>query len=180
MEITSGINRSHLSRAQSNPSYLYSVCSPNPAPTPSSSRASQLTRVKSDCRIRARVSKEEDVEEQHNIVADGYNVGRDLLVVGAVGEHTGFDGTKFKFNTYETIVTNLTGLLAPGADGINHGGYTIPFINAILIFFQRDCTGRGDQDADGHAEVKLMLIYHGPGRLFSFKLSPTLLICLYF
>ncbi|KAF7357785.1 hypothetical protein MVEN_00824500 [Mycena venus] len=67
------------------------------------------------------VSKEEDASEQHNIIPDGYNIGRDLLVANAVGEHTGFDGKKFKFNTYDTVVTNLTGLLAPGADGINHG-----------------------------------------------------------
>ncbi|KAJ6494943.1 hypothetical protein DFH09DRAFT_1052721 [Mycena vulgaris] len=67
------------------------------------------------------VSKEEDASESHNIIADGYNIGRDLLVAGAVGTHTGFDGKKFKLNTYDTQVTDLTGLLAPGADGINHG-----------------------------------------------------------
>ncbi|KAJ7879105.1 hypothetical protein B0H13DRAFT_2500411 [Mycena leptocephala] len=67
------------------------------------------------------VSKEEDASESHNIIPDGYNIGRDLLVANAVGEHTGFDGKKFKFNTYDTVVSNLTGLLPPGADGINHG-----------------------------------------------------------
>ncbi|KAJ7873885.1 hypothetical protein B0H14DRAFT_3557151, partial [Mycena olivaceomarginata] len=67
------------------------------------------------------VSKEEDASQSHNIIPDGYNIGRDLLVAGAVGEHTGFDGKKFKFNTYDTVVADLTGLLSPGADGINHG-----------------------------------------------------------
>ncbi|KAJ7141331.1 hypothetical protein C8R44DRAFT_866964 [Mycena epipterygia] len=67
------------------------------------------------------VSKEENVNESHDIVSDGYNIGRDLLVAGAVGEHTGFDGTKPKFNTYDTVLTNLAGLLPPGSDGINHG-----------------------------------------------------------
>ncbi|KAJ7162026.1 hypothetical protein C8R46DRAFT_1164332 [Mycena filopes] len=67
------------------------------------------------------VSKEENVSDGHTIVADGYNIGRDFLVANAVGEHTGFDGKKFKFNTYDTVLTNLTGLLPPGADGINHG-----------------------------------------------------------
>ncbi|KAJ6489570.1 hypothetical protein C8R47DRAFT_1124806 [Mycena vitilis] len=67
------------------------------------------------------VSKEEDAEESHTIVADGYNVGRDVLVANAVGTHTGFDETKLKVNTYNTVVTNLAGLLPPGADGINHG-----------------------------------------------------------
>ncbi|KAJ7347110.1 hypothetical protein DFH08DRAFT_914928 [Mycena albidolilacea] len=67
------------------------------------------------------VSKEEDVTESHNIVPDGYNIGRDLLVAGAVGKKTGFDFKKFKFTTYNTVATNLTGLIAPGSDGINHG-----------------------------------------------------------
>jgi len=67
------------------------------------------------------VSKEEDVEESHNIVPDGYNIGRDLLVAGAVGKKTGFDASKFKFTTYNTVLTNLTGLIAPGSDGVNHG-----------------------------------------------------------
>ncbi|KAJ6594386.1 hypothetical protein B0H19DRAFT_920040 [Mycena capillaripes] len=66
------------------------------------------------------VSKEEDASENHNIVADGYNIGRDLLVSKAVGEHTGFDGKKFKFNTYNTVSTDLV-LLPPGSEGINHG-----------------------------------------------------------
>ncbi|KAJ7693448.1 hypothetical protein B0H17DRAFT_933078 [Mycena rosella] len=67
------------------------------------------------------VSKEEDVEESHTIVPDGYNIGRDLLVSGAVGSKTGFDGNKFKFTTYQTDVANVTGLIAPGSDGVNHG-----------------------------------------------------------
>ncbi|KAF7357778.1 hypothetical protein MVEN_00823800 [Mycena venus] len=67
------------------------------------------------------VSKEEDASESHNIVPDGYNIGRDLLVAGAVGKKTGFDGKKFKFTTYNTVLTNLTGLIAPGSDGVNHG-----------------------------------------------------------
>ncbi|KAJ6494937.1 hypothetical protein DFH09DRAFT_1052713 [Mycena vulgaris] len=67
------------------------------------------------------VSKEEDVEESHNIVPDGYNIGRDLLVAGAVGKKTGFDGKKFKFTTYNTVLTEVTGLIAPGSEGVNHG-----------------------------------------------------------
>ncbi|KAJ7071968.1 hypothetical protein C8F01DRAFT_1225247 [Mycena amicta] len=67
------------------------------------------------------VSKEEDVEDSHNIVADGYNIGRDLLVAGAVGKKTYFDFSKFKLITYTTVETNLTGYIAPGSDGVNHG-----------------------------------------------------------
>ncbi|KAJ7761099.1 hypothetical protein B0H16DRAFT_559528 [Mycena metata] len=67
------------------------------------------------------VSKEEDVEDSHNIVPDGYDIGRDLLVAGAVGKKIGFDASKFKFTTYNTVLTNLTGLIAPGSDGVNHG-----------------------------------------------------------
>jgi len=67
------------------------------------------------------VSKEQDVSESHNIVPDGYNIGRDLLVAGALGKKTGWDSTKFEFRTYNTVLTNVTGLIAPGSDGVNHG-----------------------------------------------------------
>ncbi|KAJ6594380.1 hypothetical protein B0H19DRAFT_1247057 [Mycena capillaripes] len=67
------------------------------------------------------VSKEENVSESHNIIPDGYNIGRDLLVAGAVGKKIGFDVSKFKFTTYNTVVTNLTGLILPGSEGLNHG-----------------------------------------------------------
>lgn len=61
------------------------------------------------------VSKEEDLSESHNIIPDGYNIGRDELVAAAVGEHS-YLGQK-----YVTEVTNLTGLLEVGSAGINHG-----------------------------------------------------------
>jgi len=61
------------------------------------------------------VSKEENVADGHNIVADGYNIGRDLLAASAVGT-TSINGV-----TYSTTAQNLTGLLAAGATGVNHG-----------------------------------------------------------
>ncbi|KAK7473202.1 hypothetical protein VKT23_001300 [Stygiomarasmius scandens] len=61
------------------------------------------------------VSKEEDVSESHNIVPNGYDVGRDELVQAAMGIRT-HNGVK-----YNTTVTDVTGLLQPGAEGINHG-----------------------------------------------------------
>ncbi|KAF9484457.1 hypothetical protein BDN70DRAFT_928334 [Pholiota conissans] len=61
------------------------------------------------------VSKEEDVEEGHTIVPDGYNIGRDLFVQDALGM-TSFGGT-----TYSTTAQNITGLLPAGSAGINHG-----------------------------------------------------------
>ncbi|KAF5392697.1 hypothetical protein D9757_000987 [Collybiopsis confluens] len=60
------------------------------------------------------VSKEEDAADSHNIVADGYNIGRDELVAAALGT-TSFGGT-----TYSTTAQNLTGLLAAGSAGVNH------------------------------------------------------------
>ncbi|KAJ6489562.1 hypothetical protein C8R47DRAFT_1124740 [Mycena vitilis] len=67
------------------------------------------------------VSKEQDVSQSHNIVPDGYNIGRDLLVAGALGKKTAWDSNNFEFVTYNTVLTNLTGLIAPGSDGVNHG-----------------------------------------------------------
>ncbi|KAG2145937.1 uncharacterized protein EDB93DRAFT_1251152 [Suillus bovinus] len=61
------------------------------------------------------VSREEPVTENHDVVPDGYNIGRNQLVSAAVGE-TRYHGIK-----YYTTSQNITGLLEPGADGINHG-----------------------------------------------------------
>ncbi|KIM78948.1 hypothetical protein PILCRDRAFT_581023 [Piloderma croceum F 1598] len=60
-------------------------------------------------------SKEEDVTEGHTIVPDGYDIGRNELVAAAVGT-TSFGGV-----TYSTMARNITGLLAPGSAGVNHG-----------------------------------------------------------
>lgn len=57
------------------------------------------------------VSQEEDLEESHTIIPDGYNIGRDKLVSQAIGT-THFDGV-----TYVTTARNLTGLLAAGSAG---------------------------------------------------------------
>jgi len=61
------------------------------------------------------VSKEEDLAESHDIVPDGYNIGRDLMSAAAQGS-TSFDGV-----SYSTVAENITGLLAPGSTGVNHG-----------------------------------------------------------
>jgi len=61
------------------------------------------------------VSKEEPVTEHHDIIPDGYNIGRDSLVASAVGK------SRHKGVRYLTVAQNLTGLLAPGSEGINHG-----------------------------------------------------------
>ncbi|KAF9070151.1 hypothetical protein BDP27DRAFT_647415 [Rhodocollybia butyracea] len=61
------------------------------------------------------VSQEEDLEEAHTVIPDGYDIGRDKLVKAAIGT-THFDGV-----TYFTTARNLTGLLAAGSIGVNHG-----------------------------------------------------------
>jgi len=64
------------------------------------------------------VSKEEDLEEAHTIVPNGYDIGRDLFVSTAVnnGATTSFGGV-----TYSATSQNITGLLQPGSTGVNHG-----------------------------------------------------------
>ncbi|KAF8308439.1 hypothetical protein DL93DRAFT_1885737 [Clavulina sp. PMI_390] len=59
-------------------------------------------------------SKEEWVGESHNIVPNGYDIGRDELVTAAQGT-TSYNGVK-----YTTTVEYVTGLLQPGSAGINH------------------------------------------------------------
>ncbi|KZT11085.1 uncharacterized protein LAESUDRAFT_721506 [Laetiporus sulphureus 93-53] len=61
------------------------------------------------------VSKEEDVEEDHTIIPDGYNIGRDQLVTAAIGKSE-FDGVH-----YFTVAHNITGLMPAGSKGVNHG-----------------------------------------------------------
>jgi len=61
------------------------------------------------------VSQEEDFREHHNIVANGYDFGRDALVKKAIGS------TSFGGFTYWTIAQNISGLLAAGSVGVNHG-----------------------------------------------------------
>ncbi|KAJ7470387.1 hypothetical protein FB451DRAFT_1351999 [Mycena latifolia] len=77
-------------------------------------------------------SKEDPITEQHNIVSDGYDIGRwvlissvaarqlivlfsDQVVAEATGGVISFSGVD-----YTTTVEYVTGLLTPGAEGINH------------------------------------------------------------
>ncbi|CAK5281431.1 unnamed protein product [Mycena citricolor] len=63
------------------------------------------------------VSKEQDLAEKHNIVANGYDVGRDLLVASAIAGQTSFGGIN-----YLSTSQNIPGLLPTGASGssVNH------------------------------------------------------------
>ncbi|KII92327.1 hypothetical protein PLICRDRAFT_103562 [Plicaturopsis crispa FD-325 SS-3] len=76
------------------------------------------------------VSKEEDVTQHHTIIPDGYNIGRNQLVDAAVGT-TSHDGV-----TYSTVASNITGLLAPGADGVNHGIATDGIVTLLTVTIQ--------------------------------------------
>ncbi|GBE81240.1 hypothetical protein SCP_0309670 [Sparassis crispa] len=60
------------------------------------------------------VSKEEPVTENHDIIPDGYDIGRNNLVDSAVGT------TSYGDVTYSTTAQNVTGLMPEGSEGINH------------------------------------------------------------
>ncbi|KAJ7093136.1 hypothetical protein C8R44DRAFT_646243 [Mycena epipterygia] len=60
-------------------------------------------------------SREDPITESHNIVPNGYDVGRDQVVSEATGGIVSFSGVD-----YSTTVQYVTGLLSPGAQGINH------------------------------------------------------------
>ncbi|KAK0455489.1 uncharacterized protein EV420DRAFT_1272626 [Desarmillaria tabescens] len=65
------------------------------------------------------VSKEEDLSESHNIIPDGYDIGRFVI------NHSlppPLENTVTWVQKYVTEVTNLTGLLQVGSEGINHCG----------------------------------------------------------
>ncbi|KAI9449627.1 hypothetical protein BJY52DRAFT_228009 [Lactarius psammicola] len=61
------------------------------------------------------VSQEENVSHGHTITPNGYNIGRDKFVKGALGVKR-YQGVK-----YQTVAQNITGLLPAGSTGINHG-----------------------------------------------------------
>ncbi|TFK52163.1 hypothetical protein OE88DRAFT_1627796 [Heliocybe sulcata] len=73
------------------------------------------------------VSKEEPFTEQHDIIPNGYNIGRDLLVAAASGD-TEFDSVK-----YSTVAQNITGLLEPGAVGVNHNISTDGIVTLLTV-----------------------------------------------
>jgi len=61
------------------------------------------------------VSKEEDSSKHHEIVPNGYNLGRDWLVKRAVA------GSRWKGKWWKADLEWRTDLLAPGKEGVNHG-----------------------------------------------------------
>jgi len=61
------------------------------------------------------VSVEQDANKHHNIVPNGYDLGRDQIVEAATAKPTSIGGV-----TYTTTVEWVTGLLTPGSQGINH------------------------------------------------------------
>ena len=61
------------------------------------------------------VSKEKKAKDNHAIVKDGYNLGRDWLVEKAV------DGGYWKGMWWKAEVEWREGLLKPGKEGVNHG-----------------------------------------------------------
>lgn len=73
------------------------------------------------------VSQEEPFTEHHTIVPDGYNIGRDRLVQNAVGQ------TSFNDVSYSTVARNITGLLAPGTNGVNHNISTDGIVTLLTV-----------------------------------------------
>ena len=55
------------------------------------------------------------MSQHHDISPDGYDQGRDELASAAAA------GSSYGGVSYSTTVTNVTGLLNAGSDGINHG-----------------------------------------------------------
>ncbi|KAH9991649.1 hypothetical protein BJV74DRAFT_413426 [Russula compacta] len=70
------------------------------------------------------VSEEENVFEGHNIAPDGYDVGRESLVKSALRLK------KYKGVKYHVTLENITGLIPPGSNGVNHG---IPIDGVVAL-----------------------------------------------
>ncbi|KAH9855202.1 hypothetical protein C2E23DRAFT_774200 [Lenzites betulinus] len=76
------------------------------------------------------VSKEEPATDNHDIVPDGYDIGRNELVASALGT-TSFGGV-----TYSTTAQNVTGLLPVGSDGVNHGIALDGIVTVLTVIVQ--------------------------------------------
>ncbi|KAI0051849.1 hypothetical protein FA95DRAFT_1554094 [Auriscalpium vulgare] len=73
------------------------------------------------------VSQEEDESQGHDIVPDGYNIGRNALV------NTAVQGSSFGGVTYKTTAQNISGLLQPGSTGVNHGIATDGIVTLLTV-----------------------------------------------
>ena len=67
----------------------------------------------------------------HNIIPNGYNIGRDELVQAAIGVH------KYGKYTYRTSVTNVTDLISPGAMGVNHSPSFSLSLPCVFLMLRR-------------------------------------------
>ncbi|KAI0672887.1 hypothetical protein C8Q78DRAFT_686038 [Trametes maxima] len=76
------------------------------------------------------VSKEQPVSKNHDIIPDGYNIGRDELVASAVGtkSHVGV--------TYNVEARNITGIMPAGSDGVNHGIAVDGIVTLLTVTIQ--------------------------------------------
>jgi len=61
------------------------------------------------------VSEEKNLHNGHNITLNGYNLGRDSFVKGALGLK------KYRGVKYQTTSQSISGMIPPGSTGINHG-----------------------------------------------------------
>jgi hypothetical protein len=75
-------------------------------------------------------SQEENATENHNIVANGYDIGRDYVATNALKGGTGFDGCVFGPAT----VVDITGLVpANDGSGYNHDIGTDGIVKLITV-----------------------------------------------
>ncbi|KAK7023857.1 meiotically up-regulated gene family-domain-containing protein [Favolaschia claudopus] len=86
-------------------------------------------------------SKEDPITKQHNIVPDGYNLGRDQVVSAATSGVKSFSGVD-----YTTTVEYVSGLLPVGSQGINHdiaidGKVAVMTIKASSVNSGINCKG---------------------------------------
>ncbi|KAI0636648.1 hypothetical protein C8Q77DRAFT_1154567 [Trametes polyzona] len=77
------------------------------------------------------VSKEQPANKNHDIIPDGYNIGRNELVEAAVGtkSHGGI--------TYQVEAKNITGLMPAGSEGVNHGIAVDGIVTLLTVTIQK-------------------------------------------
>lgn len=117
------------------------------------------------------LSYEEPIAQQHDIIDNGYNLGRDWLVGNATAQSTlvptseltnasSYEGeTSSEGWTYKTSVQYVSGMLPNTSNGINHfQGFTTNACDGLVAVMTVSITGR-PQEATSNAYAFYSVLY---------------------
>lgn len=132
------------------------------------------------------LSYEKPIKEGHDIIDNGYNLGRDWLVGNATSSteiptqnltnSSSYSGsTSYKGYTYQTDVQYVSGLLSNTSDGINHyQGFSENAVDGLVAVMTVSITEAPEEDSSSSLHT-----YSSPPSLISILLPFSLLLLLF-